>query len=114
MEKVITGRIMMSEEDRLEIMNELIHDQKGTIAELEIEVEELIIALQNANKGWKAANTRNRELSLSLQVINKVINAREVGKLPKKYNVLLEDTKQAQQENLYQIDEPYCADTYIV
>ena len=56
MEKVITGRIMMSEEDRLEIMNELIHDQKGTIAELEIEVEELIIALQNANKGWYNLN----------------------------------------------------------
>jgi|GEM_PF-7051900 len=114
MKNVITARIEMTQEQQLELAREIIQDQKGTIAELEIKVEELIIELINANKGWKAANTRNRELSLSLQVINKVINAREVGKLPKKYNVLLEDTKQPQQENLYQIDEPYCADTYIV
>jgi phage-related tail protein len=114
MNKVITARIEMTQEQQLELAREIMADRKETIAELEAKVEELSEALKNANKGLKTANTRNRELSLSLQVINKVINAREVGKLPKKYNVWLEDTKQAQQENLYQIDEPYCADTYIV
>jgi len=114
MKNVITARIEMTQEKQLELAGRVLEEQKETIAKLEAKVEELSEALKNANKGWEAANTRNRELSLSLQVINKVINAREVGKLPKKYNVLLEDTKQPQQENLYQIDEPYCADTYIV
>jgi predicted transcriptional regulator len=92
MNKVITARIEMTQEQQLELAREIMADRKETIAELEAKVEELSEALKN--KDWDLGNAtdRNSELTEALQVINKVINAKEVGKLPKRYDVMLDDT----------------------
>ena len=91
MKNVITARIEMTQEKQLELAGRVLEEQKETIDKLEAKVEELSEALKN--KDWDLGNAtdRNSELTEALQVINKVINAKEVGKLSIRLDVMLND-----------------------
>ena len=86
-----SGKLVMSEEGKLRFASRVLEEQKETIAKLEAKVEELSEALKN--KDWDLGNAtdRNSELTQALQVINKVINAKKVGKLSIRLDVMLND-----------------------